>query len=85
MYEQAFRAYKLDVPTNLRKIKAMLDTYNGVNNLLPNVLNAYKAYVEEIANDYDNTVDKTKNLLVLQPQHFQTYINLHKNFCFYAS
>lgn len=80
MYEQAFRAYKLDVPTNLRKIKAMLDTYNGVNNLLPNVLNAYKAYVEEIANDYDNTVDKTKNLLVLQPQHFQTYINKYNNF-----
>lgn len=74
MYEQAFRGYQLDVPTKLRKIKEKLDTYNVDNRLSPNVLNEYKAYVEEIANDYDNAADKTKNLLILQPQHFENYI-----------
>ena len=78
MYEQAFRGYRLDVPTRLRNIKLQLDTYNVDNCLPPNVLDEYKAYVEEIAKDYDNTADKTKNLLVLQPQHFQNYINKYE-------
>ena len=78
MYEQAFRGYRLDVPTRLRNIKLQLDTYNVDNSLPPNVLNEYKAYVEEIANDYDNAVDETKNLLVLQPQYFQNYINKYE-------
>ncbi len=62
MYEQAFRGYHLDVPTKLRKIKVTLDTYNVNNRLPPDVLNEYKAYVEEIANDYDNAEDETMNL-----------------------
>lgn len=82
MYEQAFRGYQLDVPTKLRKIKEKLDTYNVDNRLSPNVLNEYKAYVEEIANDYDNAADKTKNLLILQPQHFENYIKKYKGVAF---
>lgn len=77
MYEQAFRGYQLDVPTKLREIKIKLDTYNIHNHLAPNVLDEYKAYVEEIAIDYDNA-DKTMNLLVLQPQHFQNYISKYE-------
>ena len=42
MYEQAFRGYRLDVPTRLRNIKLQLDTYNVDNCLPPNVLNEYK-------------------------------------------
>lgn len=82
MYEQAFRGYQLDVPTKLRNIKVKLDTYNVDNRLSPNVLNEYKAYVEEIANDYDNAADKTKSLLILQPQHFKNYINKYEGVAF---
>ena len=82
MYEQAFRGYQLDVPTKLRNIKVKLDTYNVDNHLSQNVLDEYKAYVEEIANDYDNAADKTKNLLILQPQHFQDYIDKYEGVAF---
>ena len=82
MYEQAFRGYQLDVPTKLRNIKVKLDTYNVDNHLSQDVLDEYKAYVEEIANDYDNAADKTKNLLILQPQHFQDYIDKYEGVAF---
>ena len=82
MYEQAFRGYQLDVPTKLRIIKVKLNIYNVYNRLSLNVLDEYKAYVEEIAKDYDNAVDETKNLLVLQPQHFQNYINKYEGVLF---
>ena len=52
MYEQAFRGYQLDVPTKLRNIKVKLNIYNVYNRLSLNVLDEYKAYVEEIAKDY---------------------------------
>ena len=74
-YEQAFRRYQLDVPTRLRNIASNLDKHNDKNKLSPDELEQYKNYVEEIANDYDNEEDETKNLLVLQPQHFQEYID----------
>lgn len=77
MYEQAFRGRQLDVPAKLREIKTKLDTYNTQNHLAPNVLNEYKAYVEEIANDYNNA-DRTMNLLILHPQHFQNYIDKYQ-------
>lgn len=82
MYEQAFRGCQPDVPTELRNIKERLDIYNVDNHLLPNVLNEYKAYVEEIAKDYDNAEDETMNLLVLQPQHFHNYINKYEGVLF---
>lgn len=77
MYEQAFRGYQLNVPAKLREIKTKLDTYNADNQLAPNVLDEYKAYVEEIVMDYDNA-DKAMNLLVLQPQYFQNYISKYE-------
>ena len=79
-YEQAFRRYQLDVPTRLRNIASKLDKHNDKNKLSPDELEQYKNYVEEIANDYDNAVDETKNLLVLQPQHFQEYIDKYERF-----
>lgn len=82
MYEQAFRICQPDVPTELRNIKERLDIYNVDNHLLPNVLDEYKAYVEEIAKDYDNAEDETMNLLVLQPQHFHNYINKYEGVLF---
>ena len=60
MYERSFRAYKFDVPHELRNIKAKLDQHNGLNVLLPAELNQYKDYLVEIANDYDNA-DPIKN------------------------
>lgn len=77
MYEQAFRKNQLNVPAKLLEIKIKLDTYNAQNGLAPHILDEYKAYVEEIAKDYDSA-DKTMNLLVLQPQHFQNYINKYE-------
>lgn len=79
-YEQAFRRYQLDVPTRLRNIASKLDKHNDKNKLSPDELEQYKNYVEEIANDYDNEEDETKNLLVLQPQHFQEYIDKYERF-----
>lgn len=78
MYEQAFRAYNLNVPKGLRDIKAMLDQHNDKNGLLPAELDQYKDYLEEIANDYDNA-DPKKDLLVLQPNEFQSLINKYEN------
>lgn len=73
MYEQTFRATVSNVPDKLRAIKDILDTYNAQNRLSAVELAEYKNYVEEIASDFDNA-DPTKNLLVLQPEHFQDYI-----------
>lgn len=78
IYEQAFRAYNLNVPKALRDIKAMLDKYNGINGLLPAERDQYKDYLEEIANDYDNA-DPIKNILVLQPNEFRSLINKYEN------
>lgn len=77
IYEDAFRGYGLDVPARLRDIKTKLDVHNVHNGLTPNELNEYKAYLDEIANDYDNA-DKSKNLLILQPSEFQRYIDKYK-------
>lgn len=76
MYEQAFRAYKFDVPHELRSIKAKLDQYNGINGLTQTELDQYKDYLEEIANDYDNPI---KNLLVLQPNGFKALIQKYQD------
>lgn len=77
MYEQTFRALFSDIPTRLRSIKAVLDTYNGENGLSTVELQECKDYVEEIALDFDNA-DPTMNLLVLQPDHFEDYINRYE-------
>ncbi|MGN0086614.1 MAG: HNH endonuclease [Alloprevotella sp.] len=77
-YEQAFRAYKFDVPQELRDIKAQLDQHNGINGLLQAELDQYKDYLEEIANDYDNA-DPIKNLLVLQPKEFESLIKKYED------
>lgn len=75
LYESAFRALKYDVPGDLRKLKSVLDTYNTQNNLSIAELDAYKQYLEQIASDYDNTADPSKNLLVLPPSEFSDYID----------
>lgn len=77
-YETAFRKLKYNVPEDLRKLKTVLDTYNTNNNLSPAELDAYKQYLEQIASDYDNTADPSKNLLVLLPSEFPNYINRYK-------
>lgn len=77
IYEEAFRAEGLDVPSKLRAIKTILDTFNVQNGLSVDELLQYKKYVEEIAKDYDNS-DKAKNLLVLQPDQFQAYIDKYE-------
>lgn len=73
MYEQTYRGMIKNVPEELRSIKTKLDKYNKENGLTPAILQEYKDYVEEIAKDFDN-VDPEKNLLVLQPEHFDNYI-----------
>lgn len=79
MYEQAFRGKIKDVPTKLRAIKVMLQVHNANS---PDVLSAnevlqYESYVEEIAQDFDNA-NPTKNLLVLQPDNFDAYIQKYE-------
>ena len=78
-YEKTFRAHNLNVPQNLRDIKAKLDLYNGINGLLPAELDQYKNYLEEIANDYDNAANPAKNLLVLQPKEFESLIKKYED------
>ena len=78
MYEQAFRAYKFDVPHELRNIKAKLDQHNGKNGLTKTEIDQYKDFLEEIAIDYDNA-DPIKNLLVLQPKEFEVLIQKYQN------
>lgn len=81
MYEQTFRATISDVPAKLRAIKVKLDAYNAQNGLSAIVLAEYKNYIDEIASDFDNA-DPTKNLLVLQPEHFQDYIDKYEGIRF---
>ena len=78
MYEQAFRAYKFDVPHELRDIKAKLEQHNGINGLTQTELDQYKDYLEEIANDFDNA-DTAKQLLILQPKEFEDLIQKYQN------
>lgn len=75
LYEIAFRGLKYDVPGDLRRLKTELDTYNTYNHLSSTELDAYKLYLEQIAEDYDNALDPSKNLLILQPSEFDDYIN----------
>lgn len=78
-YEQTFRARNLNVPQNLRDIMTKLDLYNENNGLPIAELNQYKNYLEEIANDYDNAADPAKNLLVLQPKEFESFIKKYED------
>jgi len=72
MFETAFRALGHDVPGDLRAMKNKLATFNAYNRLSARELAQYQGYLEEVASDYDNA-DKTKNLLVLMPDEFDTY------------
>ena len=78
MYETAFRAYGYDVPGDLRALKGKLAELNIHNRLAPDVLAQYQGYLEEIAKDYDN-IDPSKNLLVLNPDYFDDYVEKYSN------
>ena len=69
MYEDAFRSYDYDVPGALRDLKTDLARYNSAESHL----SEYQDYLEEVASDYDNSVDPSKNLLVLMPDEFSNY------------
>ena len=71
-YEKSFRALNHNVPGDLRGWKAVLSALNIHNHLSLNVLDQYQKYLEEVATDYEN-VDRTKNLLVLMPDEFDSY------------
>lgn len=73
MYEKGFRAYGYEVPGDLRALKATLASLNSYNSLTATELAQYQGYLEEVASDYDN-VDPSKNLLVLMPDEFESYI-----------
>ena len=75
LYESAFRAKGHDVPGDLRALKSTIASLN--TGLPPVELAQYQGYLEEVASDYDNT-DKTKNLLVLQPDEFDGYVKKYK-------
>lgn len=78
MYETEFRAYGHDVPGDLRALKGALAALNVHNSLAPVVLAEYQGYLEEIAKDYDNA-DPSKNLLVLNPDYFDDYVEKYAN------
>ena len=72
MYEKAFRALGHDVPGDLRALKSKIAAHNS------GISSDYQGYIEEVASDYDNTIDPSKNLLVLQPDAFDGYINKYQ-------
>lgn len=74
MFEDAFRSYGYDIPKDLRDLKTDLATYNRTESYL----SEYQDYLEEIANDYDNSVDPSKNLLVLMPDEFPNYVQKYR-------
>lgn len=72
MYEKKFRDLRHDVPGDLRALKSELVRFNSHNDLTPEALAQYQGYLEEVACDYDHA-DKTKRLLVLKPDEFDSY------------
>lgn len=72
MYETAFRALGYDVPGDLRILKTKIAALNS------GLSTDYLGYLEEVASDYD-CADPKKNLLVLQPDEFDSYKKKYKS------